>query len=157
MSIQPKMRLSDLQMPPADPIDWAKLDSFFYQDAKTQLAHSLYLINIIKENNLIQHVNTNVVMSYVAKLSSDTTMMSNELNQMTQSYEANKARYKNNYDENAHMYSLQVSFLMIEWLEKFENAVGVCFNDLIDYIVNNLPSDSELSLTLNNLGKLNVK
>lgn len=144
-----KMKLSDLQPREPDRIDWDSLDEFFYKDAPAILSQPLILATVIKEKKLleVEQIDSATVTSYLTGLTRDTDALSQSYVSMKSKYEMGRNQYKGNYDENAHMFSLQIAYEITEWTERYEDTMGQNFVAVIDYINSVLPEDSNIKLT----------
>lgn len=136
MSNHRKMKLEDLKMKEPDPIDWANTDNFFTNDAPCALAKSLELTCVVQNTGILSkvEVDSKVVLSYLTKMKNDTAHMSQSLQNMYEDYKVKKAMYQGNYNEDSHMYSLALSFEIVDWLEQYENTIGQSINDVSEYI-----------------------
>lgn len=149
MSNRQKMKLEDLQPKPVDHVNWNILDAFFYVDAPAALNKALMLTKMIKDLRITEmpEVDSNIVLSYLSKMSKDATEMSNSLVALRDAYAIKKQVYQGNYNEDSHMYSLSISHDMQEWLEQYESTIAQSINDVVDYINNTIPSDRNVQLT----------
>jgi hypothetical protein len=149
MDNRKKTNLSELNQTETDPIDWSILDCFFDVDAPSILAQPLILTNVIKQNNILQvpEVDVNIVTNYLSGIVKDTQTLSARYHVMKAKYDHGKAQYVNNYNEDAHMFSLSISHDMADWLEQYEETVGQNFNNVIDYINSVAPGDNKINLT----------
>lgn len=136
MSHPPKMKLDDLKMKQADPIDWANSDEFFTVNAPAALSKALELTSVIQATGVLNDttVDSKLILSYLTKMKNDTILMSQSLQKMFEEYKIKKAMYQGNYNENAHMYSLSLSFEIHDWLEQYENTIEKSIADISDYV-----------------------
>lgn len=143
-----KMNISELKPRQPDPIDWLVLDEFFNKDAPTLLAQPLILSNIIRDNNILEipEINSNTITGYLNGIVRDTQTLSANFTKMKQEYDNGRRIYFNNYDENAHMFSLSVTHDMVSWLEQYDDTVGLNFNEVIDYINSFMPNESKVTI-----------
>lgn len=150
------MKLSDLKPSAPDGVDWNTLDNFFLKDGPETLAQALVLTNIIKQTKILERpeVDSSVVIGYLSGIARDTETLSTLLTAMTTEYEISKTKYKGNYTEDAHMFSITVSYSMAEWVGQYEDTVGTCIIDVIDYINSIVPN--ELSINPQLKGTPNV-
>lgn len=114
------MKLSDLKPSAPDGVDWNALDNFFLKDGPETLAQALVLTNIIKQTKILERpeVDSSVVIGYLSGIARDTETLSALLTAMTTEYEISKTKYKGNYTEDAHMFSItvsRVSSLKLSW------------------------------------------
>lgn len=156
MNPNKKMKLSDLQPGIKDGVNWDLLDNFFQVDGPATLAQALVLTNIIKESNILSRpeVDSSVVLGYLTGIANDTKQLSDLLAAMTAEYEISKKNYKGNYNENAHMFSITISYSMTEWASQYEETVAQNITDVVDYINSIVPS--ELAITPPQQGTPNV-
>ena len=142
------MSLQDLQPQMQDPIDWNSLDQFFNVDAPQALGKTLELTQVIKQLDVlnIEQVDNQTVMTYLTKMAKDTQQMSAGLSNMVATYNANKKMYQGKYDENAHMFSLSISFEMQEWLEQYESTIGQSIEDVVNYINSVVPQEKSINI-----------
>lgn len=147
MNVNKKMKLSDLQVKPTDMINWATLEEFFYTDAPQTLTQALVLTNVIKDGDVLgcEQIDSSVVIGYLTGMAADTRALSEKFSQMKGKFEHNRNLYKGNYNEDAHMFSLTISFEITEWLEQYEDTVGRNFNDVVDYINRAVPSENKIT------------
>lgn len=143
-----KMQLSDLQQRQVDRINWDSLDSFFNVDASRLMVQPLILSKIIEQNQIlqVQEINSGTVLNYLSGMAADVQKLNNVFSELKAKYVAGKATYVNNYNEDAHMFSLSISHGMVEWLEQYEDTVGKNLNDVIDYMNSVLPSNDKINL-----------
>ena len=143
-----KMRLEDLQPRIEDPINWNLLDQFFNLDAPQALSKTLLLTNVINKLNVLSvpEVDSTIVLSYLSKMATDTQQMSALLNTLRTKYDHNKKIYQGHYDENAHMFSLSISYDMQEWLEQYENTIAQSIDDVVTYINGVAPQENSINI-----------
>ena len=148
MTDRNKMRLEDLQPQAQDPIDWNSLDQFFNVDAPQALGKTLLLTRLIEQLGVlnIEQVNNQTVISYLSKMATDTQQMSASLSNLVAQYNTNKQLYQGKYDENAHMFSLSISFSMQEWLEQYESTIAQSIEDVVNYINSVVPQEQSINI-----------
>lgn len=147
MNAPKKMKLEDLKPQPVDlfdcfdtetedAIDWDALDVFFNVDAPNALSKAITLTRIVAEYKIleIETIDNNIILSYLNKMADDTNIVSASLRVMHDDYLKSKQKYKGHYDENAHMFALNIAHNMHEWLEHYENTIGQTIEDVVNYI-----------------------
>ena len=72
--------------------------------------------------------------------------MSVLLSNLVVQYNINKQLYQNKYDENAHMFSLSISFSMQEWLEQYESTIAQSIEDVVNYINSVVPQEQSINI-----------
>lgn len=150
MNPNKKMKLSDLKPSAPDGVDWNTLDQFFLKDGPETLAQALVLTNIIQQSRILERpeIDSSVVIGYLTGMTNDTKTLSDLFAAMVAEYDISKSKYKGNYNEDAHMFSITVSYAMAEWVGQYEETVGQCIIDVIDYINSIVPNEFSINTQL---------